>query len=54
MESMEIEGKYIRTIIGPGGKVIQEMQRGNRDYTINIRKENDILSEILLVLVQQD
>jgi polyribonucleotide nucleotidyltransferase len=47
MESMEIEGKYIGAIIGPAGKVIQEMQK-ETETTINIKEENDIwvLSEI--------
>ena len=41
MESMEIEGKYIGAVIGPGGKVIQEMQK-ETDTVINIREEDDM------------
>jgi polyribonucleotide nucleotidyltransferase len=41
MESMEIEGKYIGAVIGPGGKVIQEMQK-ETDTVINIREEDEM------------
>lgn len=41
MESMEIEGKYIGAVIGPGGKVIQEMQK-ETETVINIKEENDM------------
>lgn len=41
MESMEIEGKYIGAVIGPGGKVIQEMQK-ETDTVINIKEEGDM------------
>ena len=37
MESMEIEGKYIGAVIGPGGKIIQEMQK-ETDTVINIEE----------------
>ncbi|MFT6095725.1 MAG: polyribonucleotide nucleotidyltransferase [Nonlabens sp.] len=41
MESMEIEGKFIGGIIGPGGKVIQEMQK-ETDTVINIKEDGDM------------
>ncbi len=41
MESMEIEGKYIGAVIGPGGKIIQEMQK-ETDTVINIEEVNDM------------
>ncbi|MDP5101304.1 MAG: polyribonucleotide nucleotidyltransferase [Nonlabens sp.] len=41
MESMEIEGKFIGAVIGPGGKVIQEMQK-ETDTVINIKEEGDM------------
>ncbi|WP_124981810.1 polyribonucleotide nucleotidyltransferase [Nonlabens xiamenensis] len=41
MESMEIEGKYIGAVIGPGGKVIQEMQK-ETDTVINIKEEDEM------------
>ncbi|PQJ20443.1 MULTISPECIES: polyribonucleotide nucleotidyltransferase [Nonlabens] len=40
MESMEIEGKYIGAVIGPGGKIIQEMQK-ETDTVINIEEVDD-------------
>lgn len=41
MESMEIEGKYIGAVIGPGGKIIQEMQK-ETDTVINIEEVGDM------------
>jgi polyribonucleotide nucleotidyltransferase len=41
MESMEIEGKFIGAIIGPGGKVIQEMQK-ETETVINIKEDGDM------------
>lgn len=41
METMEIEGKYIGGVIGPGGKVIQEMQK-ETDTVINITEEDEM------------
>ncbi len=37
MESMEIDEKYIGAVIGPGGKIIQEMQK-ETDTVINIEE----------------
>jgi polyribonucleotide nucleotidyltransferase len=41
MESMEIEGKFIGAVIGPGGKVIQEMQK-ETETVINIKEDGDM------------
>ncbi|MBF4986278.1 S1 RNA-binding domain-containing protein, partial [Nonlabens mediterrranea] len=41
MESMEIEGKYIGAVIGPGGKVIQEMQK-ETETVINIKEDGEM------------
>ncbi|MEP6279353.1 MAG: KH domain-containing protein, partial [Nonlabens ulvanivorans] len=41
MESLEIEGKFIGAVIGPGGKVIQEMQK-ETETVINIKEDGDM------------
>jgi polyribonucleotide nucleotidyltransferase len=41
MESLEIEGKFIGAVIGPGGKVIQELQKLT-DTVINIKENGDM------------
>ncbi len=38
---MEIEGKFIGAVIGPGGKVIQEMQK-ETETVINIKEDGDM------------